>query len=92
MTTYQRFMRKLVGERQLMAQAMLDVLPDRAENNMQRALQKKHGTPREFAENVLDTLGEISWDETCDAIRKYYDEWKTCEEITRRMARDQRRG
>lgn len=42
----------------------------------QKRLQKKHGTPREFAGVCIHALGDISIDECHKAIREYQREWE----------------
>jgi RNA polymerase-binding transcription factor DksA len=42
----------------------------------QEALQKKHGTPEEFEAAVVNALGEISYDEAQQAIRRYLRQWE----------------
>ena len=54
----------------------LGALPDKATTAGQRALRKKHGTPRAFASAVVNAIGEISILEAQLAIRKYRDEWQ----------------
>lgn len=51
-------------------------MPSKATTAGQRALQKKHGTPRAFARAVVNAIGEISVLEANLAIRKYRDEWQ----------------
>ena len=50
-------------------------MPSKAETAGQKKLQKKHGTPKAFAEGVVSCIGEISVLEANLAIRKYRDEW-----------------
>lgn len=42
----------------------------------QQTLQKKHGTPDEFAKAVMQALGEISLSEALNAISIYKREWE----------------
>ena len=55
---------------------VIAMMPDKATTAGQRALQKKHGTPRAFARAVVNAIGEISILEAQLAIRKYRDEWQ----------------
>jgi hypothetical protein len=55
---------------------VIAMMPDKATTAGQRALQKKHGTPRVFARAVVNAIGEISVLEANVAIRKYLDEWQ----------------
>lgn len=55
---------------------VIAAMPTRATTAGQRALQKKHGTPRAFARAVVNSIGEISILEAQLAIRKYRDEWQ----------------
>lgn len=54
-------------------------MPNEATTAGQRALKKKHGTPRAFARAVVNAIGEISVLEANVAIRKYRDEWEAAE-------------
>lgn len=51
-------------------------MPNKATTAGQRALQKKHGTPRQFADACVNAIGEISPLDAHRAIRKYLDEWE----------------
>lgn len=51
-------------------------MPNEATTAGQRALRKKHGTPRAFARSVVNAIGEISVLEANVAIKKYRDEWE----------------
>ncbi len=42
----------------------------------QKALARKHGTPRQFASAVINAVGEISIDEAEAAIAQYLAEWR----------------
>ena len=55
---------------------VIAMMPNEATTAGQRALKKKHGTPRAFARAVVNAIGEISVLEANVAIRKYLDEWK----------------
>lgn len=55
---------------------VIAMMPNKATTAGQRALQKKHGTPRVFARAVVNAIGEISILEAQLAIRKYRDEWQ----------------
>ena len=68
----------MVRETQDANRDVLDTLPNKANTPAQRALQEKHGTPREFAEACINAIGEISALEANVAIRKYRDEWNSC--------------
>jgi len=50
-------------------------LPNKAVNDAQRALEKKHGTPRSFAQAVVNAIGEISCLEAHTAIQRYLSRW-----------------
>lgn len=54
---------------------MLNGLPSGAHTRKQLVLLKKHGAPHEFAYALIGCLGEISYDEMVQALRKYLDEW-----------------
>src|SRR5947209_191245 len=53
----------------------------------QQELKDKHGTPQEFAEAVLKTLGECSWAECQAAVNKYQQEWDDAAAIDMPAAR-----
>lgn len=55
---------------------VIAMMPNKATTAGQRALKKKHGTPRAFARAVVNAIGEISVLEANVAIRKYLDEWE----------------
>lgn len=50
-------------------------LPDKAKTDGQRALQRVHGTPKEFAEACINAIGEISVLEAHVAVNKYHQQW-----------------
>lgn len=50
-------------------------LPTEATNAVQRSLEARSGTPRAFADGLVETIGEISLQEATQAIRRYEDEW-----------------
>jgi len=50
-------------------------LPLVAENPRQEALAARSGTPREFADGLVQVIGEISLSEALDAIDRYVTEW-----------------
>jgi len=51
-------------------------MPTKSVTEGQKALESKHGTPREFAKACLELIGEISVDEFHAAITKYKNEWE----------------
>lgn len=58
-------------------QDVVDMMPNEATNDAQRALQAKHGTPREFAEACVNAIGTISCDEAIMAIKVYAAKWES---------------
>jgi hypothetical protein len=46
-----------------------------AKTKGQRELQKKHGTPKAFAEACINAIGEISVLEAMTAIQRYNKQW-----------------
>ena len=63
-------MRERLPEKELVRRIRLALPPG------QRRLQKKHGTPAEFAQAVYRCVpGDISMDEAKAAIAKYQREW-----------------
>lgn len=55
---------------------LIEEMPTEATNDAQRALQAKHGTPREFAQACVNAIGEISCLEAHTAIQKYLKQWE----------------
>jgi len=51
-------------------------MPRKALTKGQLALQKKHGTPYEFAKACIEAIGEISILEANQASEKYRREWE----------------
>lgn len=51
-------------------------LPDKATTPGQKELEKKHGSPRNFAERCVAAIGEISVDEANRAVEAYYETWQ----------------
>lgn len=51
-------------------------MPHDATNDAQRALAKKHGSPRMFAQSCVNAIGEISCLEAHTAIQKYLKQWE----------------
>ena len=59
-------------------QANVDIIaemPNQAKTPGQRALRRKHGTPRTYARACVNAIGEITCLEARAAIRKYLREW-----------------
>lgn len=56
--------------------SIYDGLPKVAVTKGQQRLQKKHGSPYEFAVACVECVGEISVDEARRAIQKYQLEWE----------------
>lgn len=67
--------RKAIHQTRAGHAGVIAMMPNKATTAGQRALQKKHGTPRAFAIGVINAIGEISVLEANIAIRKYRDEW-----------------
>jgi len=71
--------RSALKEMVLTAQAenssLADGMPSKATTPGQWKLQKKHGSPKRFAKDVIKAIGEISPAEAETAINKYRDEW-----------------
>ena len=78
--TPQEELRRHYRQLKLGAQAsfagIIVAMPNVAATDGQRALEAKHGTPRQFAQAVVNAIGEISSDEADAAIQKYLDEWR----------------
>lgn len=57
------------------AEWIYETLPRKAQNERQKELQRKHGTPYDFAKAVVNCIGEISLLEAQSAAEKYLREW-----------------
>lgn len=69
-------MREAVRQTRADQADVIAMMPNRATTAGQRALQRKSGTPRQFARAVVNAIGEISVQEAHATIRKYLEEWK----------------
>jgi len=68
--------REMVVSTQHDALWIAEHMPAKATTTGQRKLQKRHGTPREFALALIRAIGEISILEAQTAAEKYKREWE----------------
>lgn len=73
MTKTQLF--KIVGDARDSLRRTTKSLPNRAKTKRQRQLVARHGSPRAFANAVIDAVGTISRWEAVEAIWNYMEEW-----------------
>lgn len=67
---------EMVRQTQADNRDVISTMPCKAKTKGQRALQKKHGTPKDFARGCISAIGEISPLEAHRAIQKYHAEWE----------------
>jgi hypothetical protein len=75
MNEYQKMMQDMVRQTREDNADIIDEMPNKATTPGQKALERKHGTPRSFAQACVNAIGEISCLEAHAAIRKYLREW-----------------
>jgi hypothetical protein len=73
--TYKEQIKRMVDGARAELEYLIDEMPDAATTAGQRRLQEKHGTPRQFAKDVIQAIGEISVPAAEAAIKRYEREW-----------------
>ena len=71
MNEYQKLMQEMVRQTREDHADIIAEMPCKATTKGQRALKRKHGTPRSFARACVNAIGEISCLEAHAAISKY---------------------